>query len=75
MAGHCFGKTQWRLPVEEQYNILREHMDLKPYEEIKKEYEQLRLIFDLSEDRPYNKTWQFKQTPAKKGRHPCEKPE
>ena len=32
MAGHYFGKSQWRLPVEEQYNILRTHMVLKPYE-------------------------------------------
>ena len=40
-------------------------MDLKPYEEIKQEYEQLRRTFNLTADRPYNNTWNFKQTPTK----------
>ena len=71
---HYFTKSQWELPTEEKYNKLREHMDLKPYEEIKKEYESLRRTFNLSSDKPYNNTWNFKQTPARKGRHPCEKP-
>ena len=78
---HYFTKSQWELPTEEKYNKLREHMDLKPYEEIKKEYdeikkeyESLRRTFNLTSDKPYNNTWNFKQTPARKGRHPCEKP-
>ena len=77
MAGHYFGKSQWELPTEQKYNKLREHMDLKPYEEIKKEYESLRRTFNLTSDKlykPYNNTWNFKQTPTRKGRHPCEKP-
>ena len=56
-------------------------MDLTPYEEIKQEYgqikqeyETLRIVFNLTADIQYNNTWNFKQTPTTKGRHPCEKP-
>ena len=35
MVGHYFTKTQWALPTEANYNKLKQHMDLKPYEEIK----------------------------------------
>ena len=92
MASHYFGKLisgQYALPIEEHYNKLKQHIDLKPYEEIKAEYDELkaeydelkteydalRRTFNLSSDKPYNNTWSFKQTPARKGRHPCEKPE
>ena len=75
LSPHYYGKAQWILPTEEHYNILRKHMDLKPYDEIKKEYESLRRTFNLSKGQPYNNTWRFKQTPARNGRHPCEKPE
>ena len=75
MAGHYFTKTQWELPTEPNYNKLKQHMDLKPYEDIKQEYEAMRRTFKLTADKPYNNTWSFKQTPSKKGRHPCEKPE
>ena len=96
MSGHYFTKIQFALPTEENYNKLKQHMDLKPYEEIRKEYETLkkeyealkkeygalrkeyealRRTFKLTADKAYNNTWNFKQTPAKKGRHPCEKPE
>ena len=74
-ANHYFGSHQFEFITEEHYNKLREHMDLKPYEEIKKEYKSLRRTFNLSKGQPYNNTWRFKQTPARKGRHPCEKPE
>ena len=40
MASHYFGKLtsgQYTLPTEEHYNRLKTHMDLKPYDEIKKE--------------------------------------
>ena len=74
LSPHYYGKAQWILPTEEHYNILRKHMDLKPYDEIKKEYESLRRTFNLTSDKPYNNTWNFKQTPTRKGRHPCEKP-
>lgn len=92
MATHYFGIHtcgQWTLPTEKHYNKLKEHMELKPYEdilkqyeELKKEYEELnkeyqtlRRTFNLKVDIPYNNTWNFKQTKTKKGRHPCEKPE
>ena len=78
MATHYFGVHtcgQFTLPTEEHYTLLKEHMDLKPYDEIKAEYEALRRTFKLTSDKPYNNTWSFKQTPARKGRHPCEKPE
>ena len=35
----------------------------------------MRRTFNLSKGQPYNNTWRFKQTPARNGRHPCEKPE
>lgn len=75
LSPHLFGTAQWILPTEQHYNILKQHMDLKPYGEIKQEYEALRRTFKLTNDVPYNNTWHFKQTPAKKGRHPCQKPE
>ena len=81
-ARHYFSRSQWCLPTEELYNKLREHMDLKPYDEIKKEYHNLKYIFNLrrrtfnlTADRQYNNTWNFKPTLSRKGRHPCEKPE
>eukprot|EP00973_Karenia_brevis_P055714 7747577-Karenia_brevis.AAC.1 len=46
MASHYFGILtcgQFTLPTEIHYNNLKQHMDLKPYEEIKQEYEALRL--------------------------------
>ena len=89
IASHYFSDYQHREMTEEAYNKLREHMDLKPYEEIKKEYDEikkeneeikkqyksLRRTFNLTSDKPDNNTWNFKQTPTRKGRHPCEKPE
>ena len=63
------------MPTEEHYMQLEKHMDLKPYEEIKKEYELLKRTFKLSNDTLYNNTWRFKQVPSNKERHICEKPE
>ena len=80
MASHYFGKLtcgQYTLPTEAHYNILQQHMDLKPYDEIKQEYESLRRTFKLSPDKQYTNTWKFTTTHNKKqnARHPCEKPE
>jgi hypothetical protein len=50
-------------------------MDLKPDEKIKTEYEAIRGTCNLTADRAYNHTWNFKQTPSVQGRHPCEKRE
>lgn len=75
IASHYFTNRQHRPITEEAYNQLRGHMNLKPYEEIKQEYEALRRTFKLKADKPHNNTWNFKQTPTRKGRHPCEKPE
>ena len=74
-ANHYFGSHQFELISEEHYTKLRKHMDLKPYDEIIAEYEALHRTFKLTSDKPYNNTWCFKQTPTRKGRHPCEKPE
>ena len=75
IASHYFTNRQHRPITEEAYNKLKEHMELKPYEEIKQEYNELKRTFKLTTDKPYNNTWRFKQTKAVKGRHPCEKPE
>lgn len=50
MAGHYFTeKSQWLLPTEENYRKLQEIMpDLtRPYEEIRKEYDELQRLQDL----------------------------
>jgi site-specific DNA-methyltransferase (adenine-specific) len=60
---------------KKHYNILKQHTDLKPYGKIKTEYEAIRKTFNLVADKSYNHTWNFKQTPSRQGRHPCEKPE
>ena len=82
MAGHYFTNTQWTLPTEANYSKLMQHMELKPYEEIKQEYielkaeyDKLRRTFKLTSDTIWNDTWYFKPTPSRQGRHPCEKPE
>ena len=36
VSRHYFDYTQWMLPTEEPCNIIKRHMHLKPYEEIKK---------------------------------------
>ena len=66
IASHYLNNFQHRPITEDAYNKLREHMDLKPYEEIKQEDEALRRTYNLRADRPYNNTWNFKQTPTKK---------
>ena len=73
-ANHYFGSHQFEFITEDHYNKLQKHLDLKPYAEIKKEYDNLSRTFNLSTEKLYNNTWNFKQTPAIKGRHPCEKP-
>lgn len=74
MAGHYFTKSQWELPTEANYNKLKQYMGLKPYGELKAQYDTLRRTFKLTADKAYNNTWNFKQTPSRQGRHPCEKP-
>ena len=39
LSPHLFSIAQWMLPTEEHYNKLQEHMDLKPYAEIKQKYD------------------------------------
>ena len=41
-ANHYFSSNQFEFISEKHYNKLREHMDLKPYEEIKKEYYEIK---------------------------------
>ena len=47
IASHYFSDYQHREMTEEAYNKLREHMDLKPYEEIKKEYDEIKKENDI----------------------------
>ena len=39
IASHYFTNRQHRSITEEAYDKLKQYMDLKPYEEIEKEYE------------------------------------
>ena len=41
LSPHLFS-IAWMLPTEEHYNKLQEHMDLKPYAEMKQEYDNLK---------------------------------
>ena len=88
-ASHYFISIgQWVFPSENRYNQFRilfgDDYLTKPYTQLKEECDELRKqktynfesrrTFKLTADKPFNNTWRFKQTPTRKGRHPCEKP-
>ena len=55
---YYFGLHQFEFILEEHDSILQQHMDLKPYNDIKQEYESLLRTFKLTSDKPYNNTRQ-----------------
>lgn len=46
----------------------------KSYLELKNEYDHLRRPFSVTKHVSFTDVWDFNPTPARKGRHPCEKP-
>lgn len=88
MAGHWFTRSQWALPTRRHYEAMRslfnggggehlrrEYEDLRrEYEGLRREYEGLRRPFDVEAGRHYTDVWTYNTVPARKGKHPCEKP-
>lgn len=85
LLAHFWGRAQWMLPTEPQYDKLRtaypgyfrrEYEGLRrEYEGLRREYEGLRRPFSVSADVPYTDVWDFKPVAAYLGKHPCEKPQ
>ena len=82
-ARHTFSRSQWQLPTREQYDAARDLFDTfaktgedlrREYEDLRREYEDLRRPFSVTADVPYTDVWTFPTVPARKGKHPCEKP-
>jgi len=70
---HC----QWALPTQEHYTKLQQAFAgyfLRPYEELRQEYEELRRPFSVTADVPYTDVWTFPTVQYYEGKHPCEKP-
>jgi site-specific DNA-methyltransferase (adenine-specific) len=88
MAGHWFGRVQWALPTQNNYEWLRELLHLRgnwqentregflrlEYEDLRREYEDLRRPFSVTANVPYTDVWTFPTVQHYKGKHPCEKP-
>lgn len=87
---HFFSPVQWKLPLPEQYEKMRQifsnrnhggqylqrpYEELRTeYEELRTEYEELRRPFTVSADVPYTDVWTFPTVQAYAGKHSCEKP-
>lgn len=73
---HYLSASQWCLPTEEHYLKLRQATGcfLRPYEELRQQYEELRRPFTVTADVPYTDVWTFPTVSAYPGKHPCEKP-
>ena len=74
---HYFSPVQWKLPTPEHYAKLQQAFPgyfTRPYEELRREYEDLRRPFSVTADVPYTDVWTFPTVQAYKGKHPCEKP-
>jgi adenine-specific DNA-methyltransferase len=85
---HFFSPIQWKLPLPDQYQVMRdlfnsgdgdylrrEYEDLRrEYEDLRREYEDLRRPFTVSSQVPYTDVWDFATVPHRPGKHVCEKP-
>jgi len=85
MAGHWFGRSQWKLPNKAQYqtlqSILGEHLP-RSFDDIKQETncylnhrsKPVRRYFDLDGRDWYTDAWVCEPVQFYPGKHPCEKP-
>ena len=73
-----YGSTQWSLPTPETYNELIEKYNLRTwegfreYEDLRKEYEDLRPVHNLDKD--HCNVWDNIKWRDGKNYHPCQKP-
>lgn len=68
---------QWQFPTEEHYSALQRlcrGFFLRPYAELRAEFEALRRPFTVSAAVPYTDVWTYETVNAYPGKHPCEKP-
>ena len=81
VASHCFGKSQWEMPIEQHYKSMQTEAQGKAfkreYEEIKREYYSTRAYFDNTHDN-MNDVWKFSRTSGEEreltGGHATPKP-
>lgn len=66
-----FGRSQWQLPTAEHYATMR---GLVGVEHLRREYEDLRRPFSLTERDQWSDVWDFEPVAPYQGKHPCEKP-
>lgn len=82
MSGHWIGSSQFTLPSHAHYRTLRRLAPgLKPYKELRAEYEAIRRragrsgrYFAVTKHVPYTDVWDFPVVQPYPGKHPCEKP-
>jgi site-specific DNA-methyltransferase (adenine-specific) len=85
MAGHWFGRSQWRLPTEEQYGQLQKLFKgtlNRRYQSVKAQYNRLvnhaqkpvKRHFDVDGRDWYTDAWVCQPVQFYPGKHPCEKP-
>jgi len=72
---HYFSQSQWSLPTEEHYAAMRRLLNKNQNEYLRREYEDLRRPFSVTQDVQYGDVWQFAPVMNYKGKHPCEKPQ
>ena len=75
---HYWGRSQWALPTEKDYNAFRKACNkiafLREYEDLRREYEDLRRPFDIVSLRHTTDVWTYATEQGEIGRHPCQKP-
>jgi adenine-specific DNA-methyltransferase len=79
MTSHWFDKSQWSFPSPVHYQTMNALFGgaLKPYEQLKAEYQAIKpqtRHFAVTKHVPYTNVWDFKPVPWYQGKHPCEKP-
>jgi adenine-specific DNA-methyltransferase len=71
----------YNCPTKEQYQKMREFLNVdggeylkREYEYLKREYEDLRRPFNVTDKDQWGDVWEFDPPPPYPDRHPCEKP-
>lgn len=76
-ARHSFTQSQWELPTVENYERLRRcfHDLNHGGEYLRRDYEDLRRPFSVSEKGIFSDVWMFAPVSAYEAKHTCEKPQ